>query len=74
MTVWNPCKCVMPKDDEEVLFAVISPWENGKPRVTIGRHHTKDGKGWWTSYFGGFDDYEVGWWMPLPSTEGLKYE
>ncbi len=65
--VWVSCEEAMPEDDKEVLFAfAISYPGYKKPKVKLGRHHTKDGKGWWTNYFGGFKDYEVGWWMPLP--------
>lgn len=64
---WIPCSEMMPEDGEEVLFAVAYPWDKGKkPKVALGRHYTKNGKGWWTAYYGAFLDYEVTRWMPLP--------
>lgn len=65
---WITCNKKMPEDDEEVLFAVAYPWDKGKkPKVALGRHYTKNEKGWWTAYYGAFLDYEVTHWMPLPA-------
>lgn len=70
---WIPCSAKMPEDDEEVLFAVAYPWDKGrKPKVTLGRHYTKNEKGWWTAYYGAFLDYEVTHWMPLPSVQEVE--
>lgn len=69
---WIPCSKRMPDDDEEVLFAVAYPWDKGrKPKVALGRHYTKNEKGWWAAYYGAFLDYEVTHWMPLPETPEL---
>jgi len=55
----------MPEDDEEVLFAVVYPWDK-KTRVTLGRRRTRNGKIWWANSYCHFSDYDVTHWMPLP--------
>lgn len=65
---WIPCSKRMPEDDEEVLFAVVYPWDKDKKtRVTLGRRRTKNGKIWWANSYCHFSDYDVTHWMPLPS-------
>lgn len=69
---WIPCSERMPDDDEEVLFAVIYPWDK-KTRVTLGRRRTKkNGESWWSNGYCHFSDYDVTHWMPLPEPPQRK--
>lgn len=66
MWKWIDCNDRMPNDHENVLFAT-TPMHGIPPKIRLGMHITTFGHGKWLTGISGFDDNEVGWWMPIPN-------